>query len=602
MHPLDLILTLTASLAAALILGYLTNRVGLSPIVGYLLAGIVVGPHTPGFVADQHLAEQMAGFGVILLMFGVGLHFRLEDLLAVRKVALPGAVTQSLIATGLGMALGLAFEWDWKAGLGLGLALSVASTVVLTRVLADNRDLHTPAGHVGIGWLVVEDLYAVLVLVLLPVLFGPQAGGVGSLALAVGLAIVKIAVLIALSFVVGGRVIPRVLDRVAATGSRELFTLTVLVLVLGIAVGSTLFFGVSVALGAFLAGMVVGRSEYSLRAATEALPMRDAFAVLFFVSIGMLLDPRHLLRAPAQVAAAAAFVILWKPIAAFTLMLILRQPPKVAVRVAIALGQIGEFSFIMAALAKERGLISDEVTNTLVAAAIISITLNPLLYRLVDPIEAWVARNPRIARRLSARSKNQVPMADPPAPEVDPTHRAVVVGYGPVGRSVTRLLRENEIEPTVIEMNLDTVKELRSQAVRAVYGDATHRDTLKEAGVADAGSLILSSAGMHGSAEVIRQARELNPDVRILARSAYVRELDDLRKAGAGHVYSGEGEVALAMTVAILRELGATPEQIDRERERAEAELFGRSPDQQPAIATPTADSTSKESNTTERG
>ena len=301
MHELDLILTLTGGLAAALVCGYVTFRLGLSPIVGYLLAGFVVGPNTPGFVAERHLADQLAEIGVILLMFGVGLQFHLEELLAVRRVAVPGALGQSLVATLLGTLVGVACGWGWSAGLVFGLAISVASTVVLMRVLADNGDLHTPAGHIAVGWLVVEDLFTVLVLVLLPAVFGP-GGGVGGVALAVGLAVVKVAVMVALTFVLGGRLIPWLLERAAATRSRELFTLTVLVLALGIAVGSAKLFGVSMALGAFLAGMVVGRSEFSLRAATEALPMRDAFAVLFFVSVGMLFDPRYLLESPGLVA------------------------------------------------------------------------------------------------------------------------------------------------------------------------------------------------------------------------------------------------------------------------------------------------------------
>src|SRR4051794_28475561 len=297
MHAnIDLILTLTGSLAAALALGYVTQRLGLSPLVGYLLAGVVVGPSTPGFVADRHLAEQLAEVGVILLMFGVGLQFHFKELLAVRRIVVPGAVVQSLAATALGAVTGWAFGWGWSAGLVYGIAVSVASTVVLIRVLADHNDLHTQTGHVAVGWLVVEDLFTVVVLVLLPALFGGE--GAGGLPLALLLTALKIGVLVALTFLLGGRLIPWLLGRVDETRTRELFTLTILVVALGIAVGSALLFGVSMALGAFLAGMVVGRSDFSLRAATEALPMRDAFAVLFFVSTGMLFDPRSLLQAP----------------------------------------------------------------------------------------------------------------------------------------------------------------------------------------------------------------------------------------------------------------------------------------------------------------
>ena len=395
MHHLDLILTLTGGLATALVLGYLTHRLGLSPIVGYLVGGIVIGPHTPGFVANQALAEQLAEVGVILLMFGVGLQFHLTELLAVRRVALPGAVGQICVATGLGTVVALVFGWDWGAGIVFGLALSVASTVVLLRVLADHRALHTPTGHIAVGWLVVEDLCTVLVLVLLPAVFGGSSAGLGPLLLALGVAALKLTVLVGFTLLVGGRLIPWLLERVATTRSRELFTLTILVLALGIAVGSAMLFGVSMALGAFLAGMVVGRSDFSLRAASEALPMRDAFAVLFFVSVGML-----------------------------------------------------------------RGM--------------------------------------------------------------------------------------------------------------------EHRETLQGAGVERAGSLILSAAGMSASAEVIRLARELNPSIRILARAAYAREIPPLYQAGAERVFSGEVEVALAFTEAILRTLGATPDQIDQERDRVHRDLFDK--------------------------
>jgi CPA2 family monovalent cation:H+ antiporter-2 len=382
------------------------------------------------------------------------------------------------------------------------------------------------------------------------------------------------------TLLVGGRLIPWLLEHVAATRSRELFTLTVLVLALGIAVGSATLFGVSMALGAFLAGMVVGRSDFSLRAASEALPMRDAFAVLFFVSVGMLLNPRALLEAPGLVAATLGVIMLGKPLAALAIVLLLRYPPKVAFAVAMALAQIGEFSFILAMLGKELGLLTATATNTLVAAAIVSITLNPLLYRLVEATEAWAVRWPRLWDRLNARVRTPFPPASTLAPSrtppLDPRYRAVVVGYGPVGRTVTRLLRDNDIELTIIELNRETLHHLRAAGVSAVYGDAHHRETLQDAGVERAGSLILSAAGMHASAEVIRLARELNPAIRVLARATHVREIPALYQAGAECVFSGEGEVALALTEAILRTLGATPEQIDRERDRVHADLFAR--------------------------
>jgi monovalent cation:H+ antiporter-2, CPA2 family len=581
MHHLDLILTLTGGLAAALVCGYLTYRLGLSPIVGYLLGGIAVGPYTPGFVANHALAEQLAEVGVILLMFGVGLQFHLKELLAVRRVALPGAIVQSLLATVLGAVVARAFGWSWAAGIVFGLALSVASTVVLMRVLTDNNDLHTPTGHIAVGWLVVEDLFTVLVLVLLPTLVGSQQAGLSHVPLALGLGMLKVATLVVCTFLVGSRLIPWLLERVAATHSRELFTLTVLVVALGIAVGSATLFGVSMALGAFLAGMVVGRSDFSLRAASEALPMRDAFAVLFFVAVGMLLNPHHLLEAPGLVATTLGIILLGKPIAALGIVLLLGYPLRVALAVAVALAQIGEFSFILAILGKDLGLLTDTAMHTVVATAIISITLNPLLYRLIDPVEAWIARHPRLWGCLTAHTHTLLPPTAAGVPDgtpaASPDHRAVVVGYGPVGQTVTRLLQDNNIAPTIIELNRDTVRCLREAGVSAVYGDASHREILQGAGVDSAGSLILSAAGLQASAEVIRLARVLNPAIRILARAAYVRDSPALHQAGAEYVFSGEGEVALAMTEALLRSLGATPEQIDRERDRVHRDLVGGS-------------------------
>ena len=562
MHNIDLILTLTGGLAAALTLGYVTHRLGLSPIVGYLLAGIAVGSHTPGFVADREIAEQLAEIGVILLMFGVGLHFHLRELWAVRRVVIPGAIGRIVLATAMGAVVTRAFGWSWTAGLVFGLAISVASTVVLIRVLTDARDLHTPTGHIAIGWVVVEDLVTVVMLVLLPPLVDAGGAGAAGMAHALGEAALKIAALAAFTVLVGRRAIPWLLERVAETRSRELFSLAVLVLALGIAVGSATLFGVSMALGAFLAGTVVGRSEFSLRAAAEVLPMRDAFAVLFFVSVGMLFDPSYLVEAPGLVAATLAIVLVGKSLVALGIVSLLGYPLRVSLAVAVALAQIGEFSFIVALLGRQLGILPAASANTLVAAAIVSITLNPLLYRLIDPVA-----------RLATRDSAPGPEPAERSPRRASHHRAVVVGYGPVGRTVTRLLRENDIEPTVVELNLDTVRRLREEGLRAIYGDASHRDTLSSAGVADAGSLILSASGLSNGEAVIRLARELNPHIQVLARSTYVRELPALRRADA-EAFSGEGEVALALTVALLERLGATPEQIDRERERVHTELL----------------------------
>jgi monovalent cation:H+ antiporter-2, CPA2 family len=561
MHDITLILTLTTALTAALVLGFITHALRLSPIVGYLLAGIAVGPFTPGFEADHGVAEQLAEVGVILLMFGVGLHFHVRELVAVKGIAVPGALVQSAVATVLGALVGRLVGWDWPTAVIFGGATSVASTVVLIRVLSDNHDLHTRAGHIAVGWLVVEDLLTVVALVLLPTLLNAQSGPVG-VATALGLAALKIGLLVGLLVIVGGRVIPWTLERVAATRSRELFTLAVLVIALGIAVVSAKLFGVSMALGAFLAGMIVGRSDFSLRAASEALPMRDAFAVLFFVSVGMLFDPRTLLEAPGLIAATLGIVLVAKPLAALAIALMRGYPLRIALPVATSLAQIGEFSFMLAAVARELGAMPDRAVDALVAAAIASITLNPLLYRAARLLE------PLLARRFAATAE--------PAGEADhasgyATHRAIVVGYGPVGQTVTQLLLDNGIEPIVIELNLDTVRRLRTFDVRAVYGDASRPDILAEADIARARHLLLTAATGAAEEEIVRRARELNPEIRVVARTQYTRQVPAVRKAGATHVFADEGEVALAMTTSILGHLGATDEQIDRERARVEA-------------------------------
>ncbi len=576
MHIPHLILTLTGGLVAALFLGLITHRIGLSPIVGYLLAGIAVSPHTPGFVADTHLTEQMAEIGIILLMFGVGLQFHFKELLAVKRIAVPGAIGQSAAATALAAVLmHYAFGWTWTQGAVFGLALSVASTVVLTRVLVDNNELHTPTGHIALGWLVVEDLFTVFVLVLLPALFGPGAEAGNGTFVALGLATLKIGALVACTFFVGGWAIPRLLGYIAGTASRELFTLGVLATALGVALGAAALFGVSMALGAFLAGMVVGRSEFSLRAATEALPMRDAFAVLFFVSVGMQFNWQALVDSPWQIATVLAVVVIGKPLAALAITLIFRYPLRTGLAVAVALAQIGEFSFIVATMGQKFEVLPPEAFNILVAVAIISITLTPLLYRGIDPLTRWLTRHPKLGRFFLAQPAE----GDKHATTAEEMRRrAVIVGHGPVGRTMVRLLAENGIESVVIEMNLETVQRLRADNIPAVYGDASLPDTLKTAGVENAAILILSASSLRHGKEIIREARALNENIRVLARTAYLREAEGLRRAGADGVFAGEGEVALAMTGFILERFSATPEQIDREQDRIRRELFEERP------------------------
>jgi CPA2 family monovalent cation:H+ antiporter-2 len=488
-------------------------------------------------------------------------------------VAVPGAILQCGVSTAFGAWLAHAMGWGWAAGIVFGIALAVASTVVVIRVLSDYNALHTPGGHIAVGWLVVEDIFTVLAIVLLPSLFGESTGE--PVWMAVALTALKVTALVLFTMVLGGRVIPWLLDRVAITRSRELFTLTVLVIALGIAVGSAAGFGVSMALGAFLAGMVVGQSDYSLRAASDALPMRDAFAVLFFVSVGILLDPATLLDSPWLFAGTLAIILVISPAATFAFMWLVRQPFKAALTVAIALAQIGEFSFILSRLGLDLGLFTPEATNTIVAASIASIVLNPLLYRAIDPIVRFVSQRPALCRILDRPSVIDEGASSGVRRAEGRSHRAVLIGYGPTGRTVARLLKENGIDPTVIEFNIETVRDMRQQGIDAIYGDATRPETLIEAGIANADNLILTSAGMANSTETIRAAREINPQVRVLARAQYLRDLQTMRQAGTDSVYTGEGEVALAFVEDLLSRLGASAEQIDRERARAHQELFG---------------------------
>ena len=563
-HHIGLILTLTGGFTAALALGFATHKLRLSPIVGYLLAGVLVGPFTPGYVADNEIATQFAEIGVILLMFGVGLHFHLKDLLAVRKIAIPGAIFQIAIASALGAIVTRMFGWSWTAGIVYGMAISVASTVVLTRVLADNGDLHTPSGHIAIGWLIVEDLFTILVLVLLPALFSATGNTGGGVWLTLCWALLKLTALVAFALIAGQKIIPWFLGYVARTGARDLFTLAVLALALGIAVGSAQFFGASMALGAFLAGMVVGQSEFGARAASDALPMRDAFAVLFFVSVGMLFDPSGVADGWPLMLATLGIVIIGKPLAAFIVVLAFRRPVRSALSISVALAQIGEFSFILAALASSLNVLPSEATNALVVASVTSITLNPLLYKGIEPFVRWLE-----SKGISREAK-----PTPEAPKIDDAaHRVVVVGYGPVGRTLSRILRDNGIQVVVVETNLQTVQQLLSEGEAAVYGDASEREILHHAGIEKADGLIIAASGVPADA-VVKAARELNPNIRILTRTTYLREASKLREAGANAVFSSEGEVALAMTEFVMRQIGATDEQIDRERDRVRTELF----------------------------
>jgi monovalent cation:H+ antiporter-2, CPA2 family len=427
--------------------------------------------------------------------------------------------------------------------------------------------LHTPIGHIAIGWLIVEDLFTILVLVLLPALFDTGEGSDPRSAVATfAWALIKLTALVGFALVAGQRIIPWLLGYIARTGSRDLFTLAVLVLALGIAVGSAQLFGASMALGAFLAGMIVGQSEFSARSASEALPMRDAFAVLFFVSVGMLFDPYKIAEDWPLILATLGIVIIGKPLAALLVVLLFRRPLRSALSIAVALAQIGEFSFILASLALGLNLLPPEATNALVVVSVVSITLNPLLYKCIPPAVRWLERI-GLAVEPKALPAEEMPEIDEAA------HRVIVVGYGPVGQTLSRILKDNGLQVVVIEMNLKTIQELRAQGELAVYGDASLREVLHHAGIEHADGLIIAASSVPADT-IVKAARELNPNIRVLTRATYLKESQKLREAGANAVFSSEGEVALAMTAFLMRQLGATDEQIDRERERVRADLF----------------------------
>ncbi len=596
MHSVELILTITLGLTAALVFGYITNRIGLSPIVGYLLAGLAVGPHTPGYVADAQLATQLAEIGVILLMFGVGLHFHLKDLLAVKSIAIPGAIGQSLVATALGTLVAVMFGWSYGAGAVLGMAISVASTVVLMRVLMDNDVLNTREGHIAVGWLVVEDIFTVLVLVLLPALAasfsGTEAGAAGSTGIlsSLLLAFVKLGALTILMLFVGARAIPWLMNHIARTRSRELFTLTVLVIALGIATGSALLFGASMALGAFLAGMVVGQSDVSHQAAADALPMRDAFAVLFFVSVGMLFDPMFIVQRPGLVIAVLMIVMVGKPLAALVIVLVFGYPVRTALTVAVGLAQIGEFSFILAELARHHRMLPDEGVNVLVAAALLSITANPLLFKCIRPFENALQRRPGLWNVLNWNVNASLASAnDIAAPVLEssesgrllPVHRkklkAVVVGYGPVGRMLTRILRDFDIQPTIIDMNIDTVKTLTSSGHAAIYGDAGRQEILEAAGIKEASYLLVTLPDLASRFPVIATAKSSNPNLKVFVRARYLGERAMLEESGATAVAYEESEIAVALANYLLLDVGATSSEIEREADRIRNESSVRS-------------------------
>ena len=557
-HSVTLISTIAAAFGLALVMGFIAARLKLPPLVGYLIAGILIGPATPGFVADLELSAQLAEIGVILLMFGVGLHFSLDELLAVRRIALPGAIVQIAVATLLGMGVALLWGWSVTAGIVFGLALSVASTVVLLRALESRGILETINGRIAVGWLIVEDLVMVLVLVLLPAVAvtlesggGVHGAGEPNLLNTFALTLGRIALFIALMLIVGRRLFPKLLWQIARTGSRELFTLCIIAAALGIAYGSAALFGVSFALGAFFAGMVLRESPLSYRAAEESLPLRDAFSVLFFVSVGMLFDPQVLIREPLHVFVVLAIIIFGKSLAAFFLVLLFRYPLNTALTVSASLAQIGEFSFILAGLGVSLALMPPEGQSLILAGSIISIALNPLVFYAIEPAQAWIRRRSRLAQALE---RPDDPLAVLPM-TVELTHltgQVVLVGYGRVGRRIGEALTANGISFVVAEENREIVEKLRQMGVPAVSGDASDPNVLIQAHIHRARMLVIATPDTLDVRRMIEIARTVNPRIETIVRTHSEEEAMLLEKETAGKVFLGEHELAHSMIQFVL--------------------------------------------------
>lgn len=546
-HHTPLIATIVVGLVAAFIMGALAHRLRVSPVAGYLFAGVLVGPFTPGFVADAALANELAEMGVILLMFGVGLHFSLRDLLSVKNIAIPGALVQITVATLLGLGLALWLGWTPAGGLVFGLALSVASTVVLLRAMQARDLINTERGRIAIGWLIVEDLAMVLALVMLPpiaqLMNGDASGGSGIMA-TFGLTLLKVGGFIAFMLIVGKRIIPATLHWVAHTGSRELFRLAVLAIALGVAFGAAYIFDVSFALGAFFAGVILGETNLSRRAAEETLPLRDAFAVLFFVSVGMLFDPEVVLEQPGPLLATVAIIVLGKSVAAYAIVRAFGHPTKTALTVSASLAQIGEFSFILAGLGTGLGILPPEGRDLILAGAILSILANPFVFTAV----AGRVGSAKIIAEAKAQEVEQ-------RREREREEHAILVGYGRVGRLVASGTREAGRALVVIEDQSDVARTAGADGFQVVLGHAANPNVLDEAGIRQATKLIIAiPEGFEGGA-IADRARQMNPNLMILARAHSDDEVDHLQRMGVNHVVMGEREIAdrLLELVAVLR-------------------------------------------------
>ncbi|MBX9714938.1 MAG: Kef family K(+) transporter [Pseudomonadaceae bacterium] len=549
-HHTPLIAAIATGFVLAFIFGALANRLRLSPLVGYLLAGVMVGPFTPGFVADKDLSHELSEIGVILLMFGVGLHFSLKDLLAVKNIAIPGALVQIIAATVLGMGMTWWLGWHWGAGLIFGLALSVASTVVLLRALEERQLIDSRRGKIAVGWLIVEDLVMVLALVLIPALAGllsaePSAGsGEQDILWPLLLTLGKVAAFIALMITLGGRLIPWLLERSAGSGSRELFTLAVLAIAMGVSYGSAVLFGVSFALGAFFAGMILNSSQYNHQAADDSRPLRDAFAVLFFVAVGMLFNPSILLDEPLLVLATVLIIVLGKGLAALLIVLAFRKPLSTALTIAVSLAQIGEFSFILASLGVSLELMPEVGRDLILAGAIIAILLNPMLFSLLDRLQPWLA-----AREQRQPETSPAPASEPSDNVLPLSENAhtILIGHGRVGSRISQRLQAEHMPLVIIEALHSLVEDLRESGLSVVHGNAASSQTLAQANIASARCLIVAIANSLEAGQIISHARAANPNLQILARAQADGEVDYLKTCSADLVVMGEREIARIM-------------------------------------------------------
>ncbi|HYC51653.1 MAG TPA: YbaL family putative K(+) efflux transporter [Gemmatimonadaceae bacterium] len=568
-HETGLITILAAGFGLAFILGLVATRLRLPPLVGYLVAGVIIGPSTPGFVADASLASQLAEIGVILLMFGVGLHFSVADLFAVRKIAVPGAVAQITAATALGALVAHFWGWSWGAGIVFGLSLSVASTVVLLRALEERGILDTAGGKIAVGWLIVEDLATVLALVLLPALastLGASATTTDvptrSIGMELTLTFVKVGAFLALMYFVGRRTVPWLLARVARTGSRELFTLAVLAVALGIAVGAASLFGVSFALGAFFAGVVIAESDLSYQAASDALPLQDAFAVLFFVSVGMLFDPMVIVEQPLHVLSVVLIIMIGKSLAAFGIMIAFRKPVRTALLISASLAQIGEFSFILAGLGITLGLLPAEANSLILAGALLTITLNPVTFATIPALERWLQRQPRFYAFLE---KGEADIDVSPADAQTSTMRdhVVLIGFGRVGRRIGYALERSGIQYVAVERDQNTVEALRKRGIPAVFGDAARPGILNHVHLETAKLLVIASPDPYHARAIVELALKVNPSIEIAARTHSEAGQKFLEERGVHRAFMGERELALSMAHHSMMRMGQTDDQAD---------------------------------------